>query len=147
MRISDWSSDVCSSDLERRQAVGGALPAPRGAPVDRFADLPAAGGLHGAIAAVELQAGRFPIQAEEADQAPGFGFRRLDQGFVPQLVDRQRQHGLPVAHEAGLQRDGVRDGVEVGREPRVERSEEHTTELKSLMSKSYPALCLKQKTR
>src|SRR3546814_9109586 len=39
--------------VERRQAVGVALPAPRGAPVDRFADLPAAGGLHGAIRSEE----------------------------------------------------------------------------------------------
>src|SRR3546814_5381903 len=62
--------------VERRQAVGVALPAPRGAPVDRFADLPAAGGLPGAIAAVEIQAGRFTIQAAEDDQAPGFGVGR-----------------------------------------------------------------------
>src|SRR3546814_3046715 len=27
MRISDWSSDVCSSDLGRRRPVGGGLPA------------------------------------------------------------------------------------------------------------------------
>src|SRR3546814_15108150 len=29
MRISDWSSDVCSSDLYRRQGIEGLLPKPR----------------------------------------------------------------------------------------------------------------------
>src|SRR3546814_8065756 len=33
MRISDWSSDVCSSDLSHYQALDGELPSPYGAPV------------------------------------------------------------------------------------------------------------------
>src|SRR3546814_5923967 len=37
MRISDWSSDVCSSDLLRRPAVAGTVAAARGAGAGRGA--------------------------------------------------------------------------------------------------------------
>src|SRR3546814_1567903 len=97
MRISDWSSDVCSSDL-KTQVV----------PAVAFA---------GAHRCLPL------IGADEGGQAyvpagflAGFAQRRLLQAFV----------GLQVA--GGLV-----------------RSEEHTSELQSLMRISYAVFCLKKK--
>src|SRR3546814_9396274 len=97
MRISDWSSDVCSSDLHAHiiglRAVH-ALGGPRHAAKD--------------IAAAD----------DEADfEAAILGF--LDLG----------RH----ARDRGQGRQG--------------RSEEHTSELQSLMRTSYAVCCLKQKSR
>src|SRR3546814_5453746 len=44
----------------------------------------------------------------------------------------------------GIERLPVRDALGVGQEARV-RSEEHTSELQSLMRSSYAVLCLKKK--
>src|SRR3546814_3230904 len=110
MRISDWSSDVCSSDL-RRKPVGGL-----------------------AVAAFEHRAHRH---------------RR---------VVGARLHHLPLAVEAGQeagparrQRGGIVAGANV-QMPVIERggiglerSEEHTSELQSLMRNSYAVFCLKKK--
>ena len=63
---------------------------------------------------MELQAARIPRQPKAFEQATGLVFGGLHQGFVIQRVDGQRQHGLPVMHQAGLQRDHLSDGVEVG---------------------------------
>src|SRR3546814_8607166 len=92
MRISDWSSDVCSSDL-----IAG-RNARRG--VDRLADRP-------------LRRDR-PL-GFVGDAGPR-GRRRL-QEYLP-----DRQCGLA----------------------RQERSEEHTSELQSLMRLSYAVFCLKK---
>src|SRR3546814_7249756 len=101
MRISDWSSDVCSSDLEveRLDAVG--------ALVDRqdagvAVVLRGAGLLDEAHAAVHLH-------AERGDLAGGVG--------APGLHNRNQQV------EARLRRLA----------PGVVRSEEHTSELQSLL--------------
>src|SRR3546814_6000475 len=100
MRISDWSSDVCSSDL--------------------LADQEAA-----------LQVGvqyRVPVRLGHLQERLGDG----DAGVVDQHVDRpQRVLGRI---EGGADRGGVGD-----------RSEEHTSELQSLMRISYAVFCLKKK--
>src|SRR3546814_10323547 len=105
MRISDWSSDVCSSDLvARRGLVEG-----RG---DDFA-------VHAA-----LHVGDFlgPFVDQQDDQ--------IDLGMVvgDRLGDILQQHGLT--------RTRRRDD---------QRSEEHTSELQSLMRISYAVFCLKKK--
>src|SRR3546814_10634375 len=93
MRISDWSSDVCSSDLAW---IRYGLPA----------------GLH----------------AENPERFPADLYRILKQ------ADRSRQWALwqwpgsPVPWGAS-----------------VDRSEEHTSELQSLMRISYAVFCLKKK--
>src|SRR3546814_3745581 len=98
MRVSDWSSDVCSSDLasgDKEQA---------------FADR---------RRAVVAGPHRFPFHlvaepAELADeQVEGFAFARRIR--IPLAVD--------------------------------ERSEEHTSELQSLMRISYAVFCLKKKNK
>src|SRR3546814_2895306 len=129
MRISDWSSDVCSSDLRRTQLVA------------HVGEEPALG-LVGRL-------GRFG----RADQ-------RLEQRTqVERHRDQPRQQppaeprvGLPVrrVEDDGQMRDDRKAdrGVE---EPRAiaqaVRSEEHTSELQSLMRISYAVFCLKKKKK
>src|SRR3546814_9962739 len=107
MRISDWSSDVCSSDLLAQGAEG--LAQAR---------------LALALAAV----GPDPLD----DRVTG---RALVAG---QGQHRQHQRGL-----AG--RKGDRRARR-GRDGEAARSEEHTSELQSLMRNTYAVLCLKKKT-
>src|SRR3546814_2724335 len=106
MRISDWSSDVCSSDLGR----GVAMAVPVGLEGDLH-DLavvgPAGGDALGAARAATVQQHHV-------------GMLGVD------LVERGPD-ALVI--------------VEVG----TARSEEHTSELQSLMRTSYAALCLTQK--
>src|SRR3546814_2661824 len=105
MRISDWSSDVCSSDLD----------------VLRL----------GRLGAGELSADRFLVQEAERQC-------RRDQGVRRQSRRRSGLHARYLRHLSGLQHD--LDSRDFGR-----RSEEHTSELQSLMSTSYAVFCLKKK--
>src|SRR3546814_2660372 len=104
MRISDWSSDVCSSDLPRRRDEG-------------LAD-----------AAAVLAADRDVLQVGIARrQAPGRRARLVVAGV----------------HAAGVGIDHLRQLVGVGA-AQFRRSEEHTSELQSLMRISYAVFCLKK---
>src|SRR3546814_4026468 len=119
MLISDWSSDVCSSDLigcwrcgrsrtvsgSGLRGVGGVAPTPAPSTVAGNQNRIAAAQLH-------LHAGRSPRAA-----VPGAG----------QLL------GVLKRHQRGR----------VGR--LVARSEEHTSELQSLMRIPYAVVCLKKK--
>src|SRR3546814_3340839 len=134
MRISDWSSDVCSSDLVGIRVRG------------HLGDADDAG--HGTVGMVEkhLVAGSHAVAHEVArlviaHAVPGFLLLAL------QLVDRERvRFGLhkPVVHAfaSGLQSISSRS---VATKSRGTRSEEHTSELQSLMRISYAVFCLKQK--
>src|SRR3546814_1372020 len=99
MRISDWSSDVCSSDLRllRRRT-------------DRFAD------------------GRVVGLPQISDQI----------GTFPRIGDARITHR---GAGNGLRRMGD-EVIERGATP--DRSEEHTSELQSLMRISYAVFCLKK---
>src|SRR3546814_5760554 len=95
MRISDWSSDVCSSDLSshfgcNRRGCG-----------DRR-------------------------EASEMGRTPG-----------DRRGEKNRSRRQPRRHSGPLQR--------ADRE--MARSEEHTTELQSLMRTTYAVLCLKKKNK
>src|SRR3546814_6904263 len=122
MRISDWSSDVCSSDLDHR------------------ADL----------AAGELRAEAEVGAAPEAEQLVGVGAadvegvgvdehvliavgRRVRQQHPPALGDLDATDHLVLGGPAQevAHRRGVAD----------DRSEEHTSELQSLMRNSYAVFC------
>src|SRR3546814_3058675 len=69
-------------------------------------------------------------------------------GAVDDLVDRERRrrtirmHPIPRGEFLG---DPVQPFVEQRLRPCVERSEEHTSELQSLMRISYAVFCLKKK--
>src|SRR3546814_3123169 len=107
MRISDWSSDVCSSDLER------------------FAPSVAGGGrFHQARVQRVLH-----VAAQDAVFDQHVALRGI--AFV---VDVQRTAAVG-------QRAVVDDGNALG----GDRSEEHTSELQSLMRISYAVFCLKKK--
>src|SRR3546814_7922707 len=92
MRISDWSSDVCSSDLT-----------------------PLALGVAGRNRRPGAQPGRRPARASPPGSGAATSF------FRSNLAD----HCFAIA---------------------VTRSEEHTSELQSLMRISYAVFCLKKKT-
>src|SRR3546814_2674942 len=111
MRISDWSSDVCSSDLEIGADRG---PAGDGAAADHvgFGQQPRA-------------------VADGAD-----GLSRIDEllHHVDDLLLHPKLVGI-----LGSARE--QQGVEL----LAVRSEEHTSELQSLMRISYAVFCLKKK--
>src|SRR3546814_7201856 len=121
MRISDWSSDVCSSDL------GGA-----GELVDHLAfghgDL---ADLDGEAEFLRHELHRHLAEADlsgEGMVAPVAALRRV--------AERQKE-ALVTAREV------LQAQVAPGRE--AQRSEEHTSELQSLMRISYAVFCLKKK--
>src|SRR3546814_2961468 len=99
MRISDWSSDVCSSDL--RQARRGGI-------------------------SMHAHHHHDASEPELALPMPG----------------RMGEH-LDIARERQLQR--IRAASE--RHRLAKRSEEHTSELQSLMRISYAVFCLKKKNK
>src|SRR3546814_9647077 len=107
MRISDWSSDVCSSDLIETAAI--------------------------AIAMNRLRHCRPPVRwpAGPEDRLSG------RDGTVPITWDAAEQYREDAA-------------VALGAIPEIainKRSEEHTSELQSLMRISYAVFCLKKKTQ
>src|SRR3546814_3962397 len=111
MRISDWSSDVCSSDLLADIVVG--------TPGERLVEL--------------------ARQSGEAVDIGGNG-HRIEHGVDPSFVKNVRQ----VPDCPGIA--GVRGGRRGHRRRRDRRrSEEHTSELQSLMRISYAVFCLKKK--
>src|SRR3546814_4868963 len=116
MRISDWSSDVCSSDLEAAARQG----APRD---DGHAGVDAVGEHLPLLLAVEQVV--VVLHRDEAGPA-------LALSHVLGLGELPRPH---------------RRGPDVARLARLHhvRSEEHTSELQSLMRISYAVFCLKKK--
>src|SRR3546814_3363312 len=128
MRISDWSSDVCSSDLAAGvQALVDADRARGGrAQHLRAGQQPGAGAavLAVAAAAAERVAGRRRSGADGAVRAVRAG---LAAGAVEHVPDQPLRSVRPAP---GL----------------APRSEEHTSELQSLMRISYAVFCLKKKT-
>src|SRR3546814_4428951 len=109
MRISDWSSDVCSSDLGRT-----------GAASERLRD------------AIEIAGAAFTLVARRGVArgfAGEFGLLELGISGHPAILiaTRQLSHAVVELVEAR------------------ERSEEHTSELQSLMRISYAVFCLKKR--
>src|SRR3546814_1956219 len=124
MRISDWSSDVCSSDLH---------------PVDRrllsvTGPSDAAERVGGHII-VERQVGGHMLADRHRDRAAR---RRRDDALDARAVGQaRREQGMLAADPLVAERRNL------PREPREQRSEEHTSELQALMRISYAVLCLK----
>src|SRR3546814_1818598 len=133
MRISDWSSDVCSADL----------------PVEVFG-----------AGQRQLQQGARAVLRRLA--AHGLGAVEGEREGGGHRCRRRQPRDLPVAPAALLALEvpeGEVDGIARGprRQQRLQavavesfgegRSEEHTSELQSLMRISYAVFCLKKKTR
>src|SRR3546814_4712865 len=128
MRISDWSSDVCSSDLHQHTSR-------------RARDAIEQPGAQRAFRSRRLgveHVGRIADQREHALVADRVQ-RRGGRG----RAQHRRLVELPVA---GMEDAAIRrlDQQRVALGNRV-RSEEHTSELQSLMRISYAVFCLKKK--
>src|SRR3546814_1520522 len=119
MRISDWSSDVCSSDLPHRR-VGGER---RGREIRVGANAPLRPGEH-RLDAIEIGE---EVRARAEESA----------ARVLEVLRRGEQFVF-----VGLARLEIGEG-----RGEFRRSEEHTSELQSLMRLSYAVFCLKQKTK
>src|SRR3546814_2078356 len=172
MRISDWSSDVCSSDLHDLvrdepliPPVARLLERPRPYPAGiddrlhgggrrRAAALPAA---HAAVAVGKAEQCRDRARQHFLNEG-----RHLDAAHVIYSREHRQRHDRV---ELRLRR--ARDVAAIGVEARLEhlaqprlaehlprlaaghqqrrRSEEHTSELQSLMRISYAVFCLKKK--
>src|SRR3546814_9351182 len=101
MRISDWSSDVCSSDLRARDAE------------------------------IEYRRGHADDPRDHRQQRQPHDQREAD-------ADAAHLAALPFGKLVRQDRD--EDEV-------IDRSEEHTSELQSLMRNSYAVFCLQKKMR
>src|SRR3546814_10459922 len=135
MRISDWSSDVCSSDLS---AVSKQLAEfERSVGVSLFQRLPRGMRLTEAGRMLQGFANRlFAIEAE-AEHALR-DLRQLARGRI--AIGASRTIGAYILPRVLAAFRAEHPGVELA------RSEEHTSELQSLMRISYAAFCLKKKT-
>src|SRR3546814_1401133 len=131
MRISDWSSDVCSSDLTEGVVLSGDHILPTITPhisglgsgadplAEFFRSLEKVGALEGVTLTLPAHGHPFPDLTGRAKAI--------------------REH-----HEERL--DVLRAAAdELGSSTVEERSEEHTSELQSLMRISYAVFCLKKK--
>src|SRR3546814_2345178 len=153
MRISDWSSDVCSSDLRQAEhdldqlaeAAAGIAKGERQAgdddhdhgddlrhrPFDRFED-----GLEWGFPGHRRTGG-----ARRGRQSQGHDARQCASGDLLAHMrdggDRPPQVGYRVHWLSPAERT-VATGA-------ADRSEEHTSELQSLMRISYAVFCLKKK--
>src|SRR3546814_10569215 len=147
MRISDWSSDVCSSDLFLR--LFAAHQDERGAAIVE------AGRVSGGDRALLLERETQPGKGSHLD-ALADELVLLDEGVALAALDRHRCDLVPEAAFAprllGLVLRGGRERVLVLAGDLIflgevlGRSEEHTSELQSLMRISYAVFCLKKKT-
>src|SRR3546814_7913560 len=135
MRISDWSSDVCSSDLRNSTC---APPRTEQAAGDGGNGVGVVPDAHRRVQRV------LEVQARESMCSRiQFGNRRRVNGGDCGL---QRGHGEPVGREpTSRARDRLVDPV-LPLLATLGRSEEHTSELQSLMRISYAVFCLKKKT-
>src|SRR3546814_10168792 len=121
MRISDWSSDVCSSDLSADQ---GWHPLPP----DHIQD-------------------RHPVLAAQAVRTCCNGVCCCRPGVV--WLDLLRNWSLHEHEHAAVECIGncISDRIDLRADHEPDRSEEHTSELQSLMRISYAVFCLKTKNK
>src|SRR3546814_8420611 len=131
MRISDWISDVCSSDLEADAAADDISDDARGQ----------AGGTFGVPSGVDDVRGhahrRVAKRAEGFDVQVQLFVRRIHHRGLDMAVARRASMAGHVLDDADDPRGG--HALQHG------RSEEHTSELQSLMRISYAVFCLKTK--
>src|SRR3546814_6594273 len=136
MRISDWSSDVCSSDLYPNQ-VNNVLCFPY---IFRGALDVGATEINEAMKLACVRAIARLAQMESSDLGSAYGGEVTSFGadyIIPRPFDPRLLTVLaPCVAEAAME-----SGVAV----RPLRSEEHTSELQSLMRLSYAVFCLKKK--
>src|SRR3546814_10159749 len=130
MCVSDWSSDVCSSDLQGKNilvADGGHVLS------ERFSQYVLKGQASGDDE-VNGRAASAP-SAEAKDPAVT--------RYRPMLIIGEDQSDIASLKKRAEWEATTRAGR--AQQARVTRSEEHTSELQSLMRISYAVICLKKK--
>src|SRR3546814_2262688 len=127
MRISDWSSDVCSSDL---RAVTGPLA-------------PCAPGLFASSCALLLRhVADHSCPASQDHALFIIDFACGDRIDTQQVCNLARLDNALTRKQRGKHREC---SPHCPHQRRILRSEEHTSELQSLMRISYAVFCLKKK--
>src|SRR3546814_10543862 len=122
MRISDWSSDVCSSDLFRETVLG------------RLTDRDPA-----RAAELHRRASRYFAETGDLLEAIEHAHLSRDQAFLAGQLESLSED---IIYSGFLYRlDELGSAL-----PWKLRSEEHTSELQSLMRISYAVFCLIKKT-
>src|SRR3546814_5878619 len=135
MRIIDWSSDVCSSDLPTSKLT------------QLHLDLTPDMDPDTATGQIAYDKGATFLRT--IDQAVG---REKWDAYLKAYFDRhafqpQTSAGFLADLRANLFKNDAATAQKIGLDPWVyQRSEEHTSELQSLMSISYAVFCLKKKT-
>src|SRR3546814_7935625 len=115
MRIIEWSSEVCSSDLTQFANAGGWLVSDRAKQQRQ-------------LRVVERRRSNQQLEHDGTERIQVAGrTERFACDVLGRHVQRRAEHTLPT----------LRTGA---------RSDEHTSELQSLMRRSYADLCLKKKT-
>src|SRR3546814_4015797 len=138
MRMSDWSSDVCSSDLSLRFHPRGYYRPDEHSPTETWPAM---------IAAVTDLAGRITgahrtwLAPDGSDKAPIDTPRRA----MGDLLGHAVRFG--VTGEVMAAGEGIETmlSLRMALPTMPMRSEEHTSELQSLMRHSYAVFCLKKK--
>src|SRR3546814_7497710 len=112
MRISDWSSDVCSSDLQKR-----------------------------------YQRGDQDVAQDESDAI--LTKRKLPMHVAAETIGQIRDHGGDHDQQAPAHEEHHAGAciAQPAPRPAQRRSEEHTSELQSLMRISYAVFCLNKKKK
>src|SRR3546814_6112049 len=128
MRISDWSSDVCSSDL-----VTGSNYAPGSG-----------------LAPQAPQGERVLVYGDLKSVKPYAEYRAPDREIVLKLTGNMERYFWSINGKKYSEAKPIR--LHYGERVRFKfvnetRSEEHTSELQSLMRISYAVFCLKKKSK
>src|SRR3546814_7493214 len=133
MRISDWSSDVCSSDLLIRHEF--VEPRAFGAELTETLGLPAGDERDG-----------FIDYFDSFYTFNNYSPRRPFEADVRPILERIPIALTPFATWAKGQ-DWSAQSIEIQGGGKLVRSEEHTSELQSIMRRSYAGFCLKKKKK
>src|SRR3546814_9781596 len=140
MRISDWSSDVCSSDLvhrhhRRAQPGDGAIGGRRGAIADLEQKSAPIFDCHGLFSLRKIICKR-GVAGCSSPACSWLPQRRRQWPRPPTRAKLSPNASAPISKSRSKRK----------RPPRItRRSEEHTSELQSLMRISYAVFCLKKK--
>src|SRR3546814_8173369 len=127
MRISDWSSDVCSSDLRRIDRAQACLEENVVIRHDTNDGHVEGAAIVVVVAAARVGSRRVEVPFRRPHQPVGYDLAPLGRDLDLAGEGRQRQRG---GEEHGLDR--------------IPRSEEHTPDLQSLMTIPYAGFCLKK---
>src|SRR3546814_7797933 len=121
MRISDWSSDVCSSDLDWSLPRHSTDAAGRGQP----------------------RRHRWPRLARNGAGTNQSAAKKMDSWVSPTCPKATSTSRLATTHSENNLHQGKSVGVRASATDHS-RSEEHTSKLQSLMRTSYAVFCLKK---